>query len=86
MGNSSKVDVFVSRLDPASNSRDVAQYLKHVHDKKFKVIPVCKKYPGKVSFKVNAQFCKLMSELLNKDHWDAGVFVKEFNTKSGTKK
>ena len=86
IGDSSKFDVFVSRLDPATKPRDVAQYLKHVHDKQFKVTQVHNKYPGYVSFKVNAQSRKLMSTLLNKDNWDAGVFVKEFNTKSRTKK
>ena len=86
IGDSSKFDVFVSRLDPATKPRDVAQYLKHVHGKQFKVTQVRNKYPGYVSFKVNAQSRKLMSALLNKDHWDAGLFVKEFNTKSRTKK
>ena len=86
IGDSSKFDVFVSRLDPATKPRDVAQYLKHVHGKQFKVTQVRNKYPGYVSFKVNAQSHKLMSALLNKDNWDAGVFVKEFNTKSRTKK
>ena len=86
IGDSSKFDVFVSRLDPATKPRDVAQYLKHVHGKQFKVTQVRNKYPGYVSFKVNAQSRKLMSALLNKDNWDAGVFVKEFNTKSRTKK
>ena len=86
IGDSSKFDVFVSRLDPVTKPRDVAQYLKHVHGKQFKVIQVRNKYPGYVSFKVNAQSRKLMSALLNKDNWDAGVFVKEFNTKSRTKK
>ena len=86
IGDSSKFDVFVSRLDPATKPRDVAQYLKHVHGKQFKVTQVRNKYPGYVSFKVNAQSRKLMSALLNKDNWDAGVFVKEFNTKSKTKK
>ena len=86
IGDSSKFDVFVSRLDLATKSRDVAQYLKHVHGKQFKVIQVRNKYPGYVSFKVNAQSRKLMSALLNKDNWDAGVFVEEFNTKSRTKK
>ena len=86
IGDSSKFDVFVSRLDPATKPRDVAQYLKHVHGKQFKVTQVRNKYPGYISFKVNAQSRKLMSALLNKDNWDAGVFVKEFNTKSRTKK
>ena len=79
IGDSSKFDVFVSRLGPATKPRDVAQYLKHVHGKQFKVVQVRNKYPGYVSFKVNAQSRKLMSALLNKHNWDAGVFVKEFN-------
>ena len=66
IGDSSKFDVFVSRLDPATKPRDVAQYLKHVHGKQFKVTQVRNKYPGYVSFKVNAQSRKLMSALLNK--------------------
>ena len=86
IGDSFKFDVFVSRLDPTTKPRDVAQYLKHVYGKQFKVTQVRNKYPGYVSFKVKAQSRKLMSALLNKDNWDAGVFVKEFNTKSRTKK
>ena len=62
MRNSFKFDAFVNRLD-LTKPRDVAQYLKHVHGKQLKVIQVRNKYPGYVSFKVNAQSRKLMSGL-----------------------
>ena len=80
--NNQKISVFVSRLDPTTKSRDVAMYLKHVHGKHFKVEQLQNKFPGYVSFKVNVTSKDQLQPLLNKNNWDSGVFVKEFNVKN----
>ena len=77
-----KISVFVSRLDPTTKPRDVAMYLKHVHGKHFKVEQLRNKFPGYASFKVNLTSKDQLQPLLNKNNWDSGVFVKEFNVKN----
>ena len=77
-----KIGVFVSRLDPTTKSRDVAMYLKHVHGKHFKVDNLRNKFPGYASFKINVTSQDQLQPLLNKNNWDSGVFVKEFNVKN----
>ena len=77
-----KIGVFVSRLDPTTKSRDVAMYLKHVHGKHFKVDQLRNKFPGYASFKINVTSQDQLQPLLNKNNWDSGVFVKEFNVKN----
>ena len=80
--NNQKISVFVSRLDPTTKPRDVAMYLKHVHGKHFKVEQLRNKFPGYASFKVNLTSKDQLQPLLNKNNWDSGVFVKEFNVKN----
>ena len=80
--NNQKISVFVSRLDPTTKPRDVAMYLKHVHGKHFKVEQLRNKFPGYASFKVNVTSKDQLQPLLNKNNWDSGVFVKEFNVKN----
>ena len=75
-------NVFVTRLQEKTKSRDVARYPKCVFGKYFKVEQLKNKHPGYASFKVNAETSHMMTAMLDKKNWTDGVFVKKFSSKS----
>ena len=75
-------NVFVTRLQEKTKSRDVARYLKCVFGKYFKVEQLKNKHPGYASFKINAETSDMMTAMLDKKNWTDGVFVKKFSSKS----
>ena len=75
-------NVFVTRLQEKTKSRDVVRYLKCVFGKYFKVEQLKNKHPGYASFKVNAETSHMMTAMLDKKNWTDVVFVKKISSKS----
>ena len=76
-----KCESYVSNLHPDTSTHEVLRYLKANYSGYFKLEQIRNHFNGYSSFKIEAPLT-LKSKLLNKNNWNADVYVRPFFKKS----